>query len=72
MMEPALPQIDLDKCTGCGDCVVQCPTGVVKVTNGKVEVINALGCNYCTECETYCPTDAIKCPFEIIIITDKT
>ena len=70
-MESALPQINLDKCTGYGDCVDLCPTGVVKISNGKVEVVNAENCNYCTDCETFCPAEAIKCPFEIVIINDK-
>ncbi len=34
-MRAAIPEIDLDKCTGCGDCVEWCPAGVVRLASGK-------------------------------------
>lgn len=65
---PVIWEIDLNKCTGCGDCVVKCPTQAVELVNGKPLVIRADDCNYCTECEIFCIPGAIRCPFEIILV----
>lgn len=67
-MKTATPEIDLDKCTGCGDCVEQCPTNAVAVVNNKVAMVRIDACDYCTECETFCSVGAIRCPFEIILV----
>ncbi len=67
-MRGAVPEIDLEKCTGCGDCVQWCPTGAVGLINGKVILVSPDSCHYCTECESICPAGAIKCPFEIILV----
>ena len=70
-MKRATPEIDLDKCTGCGDCVEQCPTNAVAVVNNKVAIVRLENCDYCTDCETFCPAGAIRCPFEIILVKTK-
>ena len=62
------PEVNLDICTGCGDCVSFCPTGAVALVNGKVSVVKPEACTYCTECEALCPQGAIRCPFEIILV----
>ncbi len=67
----ALPEIDLDKCTGCGDCIELCPGGVISLANDKVTITRPDECSYCTDCELYCPSGAIRCPFEIVLtVTD--
>ncbi len=66
-MKLAIPEIDLDKCTGCGDCVELCPLDVVALTNNEVTIVKPEGCSYCTDCEAFCPSGAIKCPFEIVL-----
>ncbi len=69
----ALPEIDLDKCTGCGDCIELCLGGVIALVNGKVTITRPDECNYCTDCEFYCPSGAIRCPFEIVLtVTDAS
>ena len=62
------PEVNIEICTGCGDCVDFCPTGAVAIVNGKAAVVNPDACNYCTECETICPSGAIRCPFEIVLV----
>ena len=64
----ATPEVNLEVCTGCGDCVNFCPTGAVAVVNSKVSIVKPEACNYCTECEALCPSGAIRCPFEIILV----
>ena len=68
----AIPEINLDICNGCGDCVGFCPSGIVRLVNGKATVVSPEDCDYCTDCETFCPPGAIRCPFEIILVKTKT
>ncbi len=70
-MKTAIPEIDVEKCPGCGDCVDWCPTGVVKLINGKAVVVSPEDCYYCTDCEAICSSGAIKCSFEIILVVTK-
>jgi len=50
-------QIDLDKCTGCGDCVPACPFGLLEVVDDKVQLKE--GCNLCGACQDACDFEAI-------------
>ena len=68
----AIPEIDLSKCDGCGDCVELCSFGVVALVNGKVIIVEPEDCNYCTDCEIFCPFGAIRCPFEIVLVKTET
>ncbi len=63
----AIPEIDLDKCTGCADCVELCPFGVVALVGDKVIIVRPEDCSYCTDCEIFCSLGAIRCPFEIVL-----
>lgn len=67
MSATALPEIDLEKCTGCGDCVELCPTKAVELVKGVPVIARPQECNYCTDCEAFCPPGAIRCPFEILL-----
>ena len=53
------PEIDINKCDGCGICVEKCKFGALKMKNGKAEVDNLL-CEGCGACEVLCPRKAIK------------
>jgi NAD-dependent dihydropyrimidine dehydrogenase PreA subunit len=66
-MNTAVPEIDPVKCTGCGECVEQCPTEAVELLEGKAVILRPDDCCYCTNCESICPEEAIRCPFEIIL-----
>ena len=68
-MKRAIPEIDLEQCTGCGDCVEWCTTGAVELVNGKAVVVMPEDCHYCTDCEAVCSARAIRCPFEIILMS---
>ena len=70
-MKVSMPEIDLDKCTGCGDCVELCLSHAVGLVEGKVTIVSPADCNYCTDCETFCPNDAIRCPLEIVLLKDE-
>ncbi|MEW6141807.1 MAG: 4Fe-4S binding protein [Chloroflexota bacterium] len=71
-MKTAIPEVDSEKCTGCGDCVEQCPTDAVEVIDGKAVIVRPGDCTYCTDCEAYCPAHAIRCPYEIVLLPAGT
>ncbi|MBI2852797.1 MAG: 4Fe-4S binding protein [Chloroflexi bacterium] len=64
----SIVEISSEKCTGCGVCVIKCPTQAVALVDGKAVIVRSKACNYCTECETLCDFGAIRCPFEIILV----
>ena len=63
----ALPEIDGERCDGCGECVEVCHAGAVAIVDGKAAIARPAACDYCTDCEAACPVDAIRCPFEIVV-----
>ena len=52
-------EVDIMKCTGCGECVPACPQGAVNIVNGKAE-INQWHCVECGTCRLVCPEGAIN------------
>jgi len=48
---------DLEKCTGCGNCVPACPFGLLDVVDGKIQVKE--GCTLCGACRDACSFEAI-------------
>jgi MinD superfamily P-loop ATPase len=63
----AVPDVDPEKCQGCGDCVKLCPGNAVELVQGKATIASPERCDYCADCEEFCPNSAIRCPFEIVI-----
>ena len=61
------PQIDKELCTGCGDCIVICPTDALELVNGVAVITEPSACNYCAECEMICPVEAIALPYQIVL-----
>ena len=44
---------DVDKCTGCGQCVSHCESGALSLVDGKIVVDNSK-CVFCGNCTFYC------------------
>ena len=65
-----IPEIDRDKCDGCGLCVGVCSCQTLVLVDNTVEVREKRECHqctrWCTMCEMVCPTGAIQCPFEVV------
>ncbi len=61
------PEIELDKCDGCGLCVGVCLRHGLVLVDEVITIVEAADCDWCTQCEAVCPTGAISCPFEIIV-----
>ena len=59
-------EVDIEKCKGCGVCVVACPVNVIALSpnvNGKgynyAEAVNPDDCTGCTNCAVVCPDGVI-------------
>lgn len=50
--------VDNNLCTGCTHCMTECPTGAIRIRNGKA-AIRKDWCVDCAECMKVCPQDAI-------------
>lgn len=53
-------QVDLEKCTGCGDCLEICPVEAISMDSGRAW-IDSETCLDCGACVQVCPVEAI-CP----------
>lgn len=51
--------VDPEKCTGCGDCVEECPTDAIEMKDEKA-VVNEEECIDCGACVDVCPVEAIS------------
>jgi NAD-dependent dihydropyrimidine dehydrogenase PreA subunit len=66
-MDSILPEIDLDACNGCGDCLLTCETGALELTHDKAVLARPDQCQYDGRCEPVCPTGAISLPYLVIM-----
>lgn len=55
----AKPEIDLNKCDGCGLCAEKCRFNALRMEKGKPK-LNPFLCEGCGACEVICPRKAIK------------
>jgi Pyruvate/2-oxoacid:ferredoxin oxidoreductase delta subunit len=53
-------EIDEEKCTGCGDCIMACDEGALEIVDGKAKVVNDVYCDGLGACIADCPEDALK------------
>jgi ferredoxin len=53
-------RIDVGKCTGCGECIPDCPEGALQLLDGKARLAGDLFCDGLGACIGSCPEDAIK------------
>lgn len=66
-MREILPEIDLDACDGCGDCLRACETGALALVDDKVALVRPDQCRYDGGCEPACPVGAISLPYVVVI-----
>jgi ferredoxin len=53
------PVIDMEKCTGCGECIRACPLHVFENHSVKPRIAYAKACFGCGHCWAVCPAGAI-------------
>ena len=55
--------LDVEKCTGCTNCVKRCPTEAIRIRDGKAS-IEPMRCIDCGECIRICPQKAKSASFD--------
>ena len=60
MTKRKIIEIDEDKCTGCGECVIACSEGALAIIDGKAKVVNDVFCDGLGACIGDCPEGALK------------
>jgi ferredoxin len=53
-------EIDEEKCTGCTECIPNCPEGALQVIDGKARLVSDLFCDGLGACVGHCPTGAME------------
>jgi len=53
-------KIDGERCTGCGQCIPNCPEGALRIIDGKARIISDLFCDGLGACIGHCPEGAIS------------
>ena len=67
MIENFDPQIDRQKCTGCGDCVQACPSASLELSGGAAALQASGVCTYCGTCERICQVEAVSLPYQVLL-----
>lgn len=53
-------EVDEELCDGCGECVISCPEGALKVIDGKARVVKESFCDGLGACIGECPQGALS------------
>jgi ferredoxin len=59
-MKRKIIRIDEKKCTGCGQCIPDCPEGALQLIDGKARLVSDLFCDGLGACIGTCPEGAIS------------
>lgn len=59
-MKRKIISIDDNKCTGCGQCIPDCPEGALQIIDGKARLVSDLFCDGLGACIGTCPEGAIS------------
>ena len=59
-MKRKIIQINEEKCTGCGECIPDCPEGALQVIDGKARLVSDFFCDGLGACIGTCPEGALS------------
>ena len=59
MVKRKIIKIDEELCTGCGECIPNCPEGAIQLIDDKARIISDIFCDGLGACIGHCPVDAI-------------
>ena len=54
-----IQKISAERCICCGKCVRSCPLDVIRIKDGKAQILYPEDCMTCYMCELGCPVNAI-------------
>ncbi len=60
MAKREIIEIDEEKCTGCGQCIMACAEGALELVNGKAKVVSDVYCDGLGACIGDCPEGALS------------
>ena len=58
-IDPIKAQVTVERCSGCGECILTCPYNAISLVDGNAEVNSAL-CKGCGTCVGACVSHAIE------------
>ena len=58
-LEPYIAEVDVERCSGCGECVIACPYQAIQVVEGVAQV-NEYLCKGCGTCIAACLPKALR------------
>lgn len=58
-LEPSIAQVDIRRCSGCGECIVACPYSALELVDGHAQV-DETACKGCGTCVGHCRSKAIS------------
>ncbi len=53
-------KLDVEKCTGCGQCLAVCPHEVFSIEEQKARIADLDACMECGACAKNCPVEALS------------
>jgi Pyruvate/2-oxoacid:ferredoxin oxidoreductase delta subunit len=53
-------EIDEEKCSGCGQCILECAEGALALVDGKARLVKDVYCDGLGACLGECPEDALR------------
>ena len=59
-VEPITAEVDPDRCSGCGTCILICPFGAISKDERGIAIVNEVLCKGCGTCAASCPERAIR------------
>jgi NAD-dependent dihydropyrimidine dehydrogenase PreA subunit len=59
------PLVDIDRCTGCGQCADACPVDVLAVDRDVCIVVYPDECWHCGSCRQECPAGCLEIVFPL-------
>ena len=62
------PVVETNNCTGCGNCVEDCPGYILEMQEDKPIVVYPKECWHCGCCRLACPTDCITYDFPLSML----